>query len=131
MAETKCRQSTLTNDGTAVPEAQRLTATQKNIHLDLLLGQMANVSPVISRNSIIKHSTSLNDMWQKICQHYGFQSTGAHFLDLASIHLQPYERPEDPFQRLMALFEDNLLSIHGSLTHQGDQVTADEDLSPH
>ena len=81
-------------------------------------------------NSIVKHSTSLNDIWQKIRQHYGFQSTGAHFLDLASIHLQPDERPEDLFQYLMAFFEDNLLSVHGGLTHHGVQVTTDEDLSP-
>ena len=120
----------LTDDGTAVPEAKRLTAAQKNAHLDLLLGQIANFCPVISRNSIVKHSTSLNDIWQKIRQHYGFQSTGAHFLDLATIHLQPDERPEDLFQRLMAFFEDNLLSVHGGLTHHGDQATADEDLSP-
>ena len=121
----------LTNDGTAVPEAQRLTAAQKNAHLDLLLGQIVNFCPVISRNSIVKHSTSLNDIWRKIRQNYGFQSTGAHFLDLANIHLQPDERgPEDLFQRLMAFFEDNLLSLHGGLTHHGDQVTADGDLSP-
>ena len=49
---------------------------------------------------------------------------------MASIHLQPDERPEDLSQRLMAFFEDNLLSVHGGLTHHGDQVTADEDLSP-
>ena len=120
----------LTNDGTTVPEAERLTAALKNVHLDLLLGQIANFCLVISRNSIVKHSTSLNDIWQKIRQLYAFQSTGAHFLDLASIHLQPDERPEDQFQRLMASFEDNLLSVHGGLTHHGDQVTADEDLSP-
>lgn len=120
----------LTNDGTTVPEAQRLTAVQKNAHLDLLLGQIANFCPVISRNSIVKHSTSLNDIWQKIRQHYGFQSSGAHFLDLASIRFQPDERPEDLFQRLMAFFEDNLLSVHGSLTHHGDAATSDEDLSP-
>ena len=52
----------LTNDGTTVPEAERLTAAQKNAHLDLLLGQIANFCPVISRNSIVKHSTSLNDI---------------------------------------------------------------------
>ena len=120
----------LTDDGSAVPEAQRRTAAQKNAHLDLLLGQIANFCPVISRNSIVKHSISLNDLWQKIRQHYGFQSTGSHFLDLASIRLQPDERPEDLFQRLMAFFEDNLLSVHGGLTHHGAQVTADEDLSP-
>ena len=120
----------LTNDGTSIPEAQRLTAAQKNAHLDLLLGQIANFCPVISRNSIVKHSTSLNDIWQKIRQHFGFQSSGAHFLDLASISLQTAERPEDLFQRLMAFFEDNLLAVNGGLTHHGEQVTADEDLSP-
>ena len=65
-----------------------------------------------------------------MCQHYGFQSTGAHFLDLASINLQPDEEPEDLFQRLMAFFEDNLLSVNCGSTHHGEQVTVDEDLSP-
>ena len=30
----------------------------------------------------------------------------------------------------MAFCEDNLLSVHGGLTHHRDQVTAEEDLSP-
>ena len=120
----------LTDDGSSVPESKRLTAAQKNAHLDLMLGQIANFCPVISRNSIVKHSTSLNVIWQKIRQHYGFQSTGAHFLDLTSINLQPDEKPEDLFQRLMAFFEDNLLSVNCGLTHHGEQVTVDEDLSP-
>ena len=30
----------------------------------------------------------------------------------------------------MVFSEDNVLSVHGDLTHHGDQVTADEDLSP-
>ena len=120
----------LTDDGSSVPESKRLTAAQNNAHLDLMLGQIANFCPVISRNSIVKHSTSLNVIRQKIRQHYGFQSTGAHFLDLASINLQPDEKPEDLFQRLMAFFEDNLLSVNCGLTHHGEQVTVDEDLSP-
>ena len=52
------------------------------------------------------------------------------FLTWLPLHLQPDERPEDLFQRLMAFFEDNLLSVHGGVTHHGDQATADEDLSP-
>ena len=32
------------------------------------------------------------DIWQKIRQHFGFQSTGAHFLDLANVLLEPDER---------------------------------------
>ena len=41
----------LTDDGSSVPESKRLTAAQKNAHLDLMLGQIANFCPVISRNS--------------------------------------------------------------------------------
>ena len=41
--------------------------------------------------------------------HFGFQVTGAHFIDFASIRLEPDERPEDLFQRLMAFVEDSLL----------------------
>ena len=120
----------LTNDGTSVPEASRLTATQKSTHLDLLLGQIANVCPVTSRNSIVKNSTSLNDIWQTICQHYGFQSTGAHFVDLASITQQPDERPEDLYERLAAFSDDNLQTVVRAITHHGEPVSADEDLTP-
>ena len=120
----------LTDEGSSVPEAKRLTAVQKNAHLDFLLGQIANFCPVISRNSMVKHSTSLNDIWHKIRQHYGFKSSGVHFLDLVNFKRQADERPEDLFRRLMAFFEDNLLSVNGGLTHHGDPVVADEDLSP-
>ena len=95
-----------------------------------MLGQIANFCPVVSRNSIVKSSTSLSDIWQKIRLHFGFQSTGAHFIDLTDIKLQPDERPEDLFQRLMAFFEDNLLTAGGGVTHHGDVIDDDEDLSP-
>lgn len=83
----------LTDNGSSVPEAKRPTAFQKIAHLDLLLGQIANFCPVISRNSIVKHSTSLNNIWQEIRPHYGFQSTAAHFLDLVNFKLQADGRP--------------------------------------
>ena len=120
----------LQDDGSSVPEAKRLTATQKNTHLELLLGQIANFCPIVSRSSIIKNSVSLNDVWQKILLDYGFQSTGAHFLDLSNIHLSPDERPEDLYQRLMAFFEDNLLTVGGGISHQGETISTDEDLTP-
>lgn len=118
------------DDAEPIPRDRRLTAAQKSAHLDLMLGQIANFCPVISRNSIVKNSTSLNDIWHKIRQHFGFQSTGAHFLDLANITLQPDERPEDLFQRLTAFFEDNLLTVNGGVSHHGEAVPADEDLTP-
>ena len=120
----------LEDDPNTVQQDRRLSAAQKNARLELMLGQIANYCPVISRSSIVKGSTSLNDIWQKIRQHYGFESSGSHFLDLANIKYTPDERPEDLFQRLMAFFEDNLLTTSGGITHHGEQVRVDEDLSP-
>ena len=95
-----------------------------------MLGMIANYCCVISRNSIIKQSVSLDDIWRKIREHYGFQSTGSHFLELANITLLPNERHEDLYQRIMAFFEDNLLTANGNLTHHGESIDTDEDLSP-
>ena len=120
----------MTDDGEDVPEAQRHTAHQKCTMLELMLGQIANYCPVISRTTIVKNSTSINSIWQTIRLHFGFQSTGGHFLDFASIHLNPDERPEDLYQRLMAFVEDNLLIQGGGITHHGEAITEDEELSP-
>ena len=119
----------LISDGQDVPTSRRRTANQKNVHLELMLGQIANFFPVISRNSIVKNSTSVKSIWQAIRAHYGFQSIGAHFLDFARIKLDADERPEDLFQRLMSFIDDNLL-IANSNTHHGDVITAGEELSP-
>ena len=95
-----------------------------------MLGQIANYSPIISRNSIVKNSTSINGVWQAIRQHYGLQSTGSRFLDLAYISPKPEQRPEDLFQGLMAFVEDNLLTTSSGITHHGEAPVADEELSP-
>ena len=110
------------DDGDAVVEPQHHTAVQKSATLELMLGQ-------ISRNSIIKGCTSLPDIWQKIRQHYGFQSSGAHFLDLASFKLYLEERPEDLFHRLTAFFEDNLLSTTCGISHHSAVIDADKELT--
>ena len=91
-----------------IPAESRQTGAQKSNILELMLGQIANFSPIISRNTIVKNSTSVESIWQAIRLHFGFQATGAHFIDFANIQLNPDERPEDLFQRLMAFVEDNL-----------------------
>ena len=73
-----------TNDAAPIAEARRLSAEQKVTHLDLMLGQIANYCPIISRNTIVRNSTSIDMIWQAIRMHYGFHSTGAHFLDFAN-----------------------------------------------
>ena len=110
----------LTDDGEPIPEAQRRTAAQKITQLELMLGQIANFCPVISRNTIVKNSVSVSSIWQSIRLHYGFQSTIAHFIDFNSIKLEPGERPEDLYQRLQSFIEDNLLRSDGSIRHYGE-----------
>ena len=107
-----------------------MTAEQRAAQLELMLGQIANFCPVISRNSITKHSTYLGQIRQSIRLHFGFQSSGAHLLDFASIRLEQDERPEDLYQRLMAFMDDCLLKSDGGITHHGDRPSGDEDMSP-
>ena len=95
-----------------------------------MLGQIANFCPVIPQNSIVKNSTSIGSIWQAIRLHYDFQSNGAHFLNFNSIKLEPDERPKVLYQRLMAIVEDNLLIATGSVTHHGEVMTSDEEMSP-
>ena len=120
----------LQDDPDSVPQASRRTAQQKCTHLELMLGQIANYCPVISRNTIVKNSTSMNSIWQAIRLHFGFQSTGAHFLDFNNITLAPDERPEDLYQRLMSFVEDNLLVANGNISHHGEVPGSDEEMSP-
>ena len=114
----------------AAGTANAQTAAEKCATLNLMLGQIANYATIISRNQIIKSSTSLNDIWDKIRQHYGFHTTGSRFLDLSAIRLQPSERPEDLFQRLVSFIDDNLLTNDSTVTHHAAQVTLDEEVSP-
>jgi len=79
---------------------------------------------IISRNTLVKNSTSIQSIWNTTRQHFGFQITGAHFIDFAEIHLEPNERPEDLYQRLMAFMEDILLKAKAnSSSHHGDLIT--------
>ena len=94
-----------------------------------MLGQIANYCPIISRSTLVKNSTSLAFIWQTIRQHFGFQVTGAQFIDFSDIHLAADERPEDLYQLLMAFGEDSLLRANG-LTHHGEHVPEDEELTP-
>lgn len=77
---------------------------------------------------MVKNSTSIQSVWNTIRQHFRFQITGAHFIDFADIHLEGNERPEDLYKRLMAFEEDVLLKAN-SLSHHGNLITEDEELT--
>ena len=98
--------------------------------LEAMLGCIANFCTVIARNTIINDSKCLDDIWQKIRLHYGFHTSGANFLDFVNIKLQPGERNETLYQRMSAFINDNLLKVDGNLTHDDEEVTSDEVISP-
>ena len=114
----------------AADATNRKTKEQKVIQLNLMLGVIANYATVISRNQIIKESTSLASIWSKLRLHYGFQTTGSRFLDLSNIQLSVGERPEDLYQRLLTFFDDNLLTTESSITHHSNAITANEEITP-
>ncbi len=105
------------------------TADQKVYLLELMLGQIANYSP-INRSTITKNSTSLTAVWNAIRQHLNIQSNGARVLDLANLALIPGERPEVLYERLLAFMDDNLMKADGGITHHGEAITDDEELTP-
>ena len=114
------------DDDESIPQASRLSREQKVNMLDLMLGQITNYCPIISRNTIVKNSTSIDQIWQSIRRHYGFQTTGAHFIDFDFICFDPSERPEDLFQRVTAFVEDNLLREDTGISHHGQAPEEDE-----
>ena len=73
-------------------------AVDKVQNLELMLGQIANYCPMIDRNLIIEESTCLDDVWELIKEHYGFQSTGGQFLELLDFRLETDECKQDLYQ---------------------------------
>ena len=118
------------DDGQNVQADRRHTARQKVTQLELMLGQIANFCPVISPNTIVRNATSVDVIWQAILTHFGFQSTGAHFIAFADIKLEPQQHPEDLYQRWMAFAEDNLLQQNGPVSHHGEIPITEEEMTP-
>ena len=120
----------LTDDGEDVVANERKTAVQKKIVLERMLGLIAQFTPSLLRNDIIKRSTSLSWIWQRVRKHYNFSQSEVNFLNLVNIKLKSEERYETFYQRLMAHIEDNLLTVGSGLMYDGNAATEDEIISP-
>ena len=120
----------LTDDGEDVAAAQRKTAAQKKLQLERMLGLIAQFSPSLLRSDIIKKSTGLNWIWDRIRRYYSFSQSEVNFLRLSTIKLQEGERYATLFQRIIAHLDDNLLTTASGLQHDGAAVTLDEVMSP-
>jgi len=112
------------------PDPNGYTAAQKVHNLELMLGQIANFCPIISRRTIVHDSTSLSSVWQSIKLHFGFQTTGGNFIDFVDIKFSPPERPETLYQRMLAFIENNLLCPDMAMTHKGEPIAEFEDMTP-
>ena len=118
------------DDNAPQPDPAGFTAAQKARNLDLMLQQIANFCPVISRRTIVNEATSITSVWQAIKLHFGFQTTGGNFIDFVGIKFTPPERPETLYQRMLSFVENNLLSPDLLLTHRGEDIIEFEDMSP-
>ena len=91
----------LVDDGDEVPVADnKKSAVQKKMVPERMLGLVAQFSPSLLRNDIIKRSTSLSWVWQCISKQYNFSQSEVNFLNLASIKLKSEERYETFYQRI-------------------------------
>ena len=120
----------LVADGDDIAQNERKTAAQKKIHLERMLGLIAQFSPSLLRNDIIDKSTSLSWIWKRIRKHYSFQQSEVNFLRLSTIRREPEERFETLYQRIVAHLEDNKLTTDSNILHDGAAVTVNEELSP-
>jgi len=120
----------LTNDGAEIAEGNRKNAVQKKIILERMLGLIAQFAPSLLRNDIIKRSTSLSWIWQRIRRHYSFSQSEVNFLSLHTIKRKDDERYETFYQRIAAHLEDNLLTVTSGLQHDGEFPAEDEVMSP-
>ncbi len=95
-----------------------------------MLGLIAQFTPSLLRNDVMKKSTSLPWIWNRVRQHYGFQQSEVNFLSIYKIRREEGERYETLYQRLVSHIDDNLLTAGCNITHDGERITANEDLSP-
>ena len=84
--------------------------------MEFCLGQIANFAPVVSRNTIIRNSTSVTSVWHVLYQHYGFQEPRSNCLNPNDESLKSDEEPAD---------DDILLRQHIQL-HGEDNIEEEE-----
>ena len=106
------------------------TGVQKSIILERMLSLIAQFAPSLLRNDIIKNSTSLSWIWERIRKYYALGSSEVNFIKLYEIQRKEGERYETLYQRILAHLEDNLITISSGIEHDGAVATVDEVLSP-
>ncbi len=110
--------------------ANGLSAEEKVINLENMLGFVAQYVPHFLSYDIINSSTSLDSVWQFIRKYYGFKQSESQFMKYSEIEWEKGERPERLYQRLVAHIQDNLLTRESTMTYHGARITDNEIISP-
>ena len=114
----------LTDDPPDTPGGE--TAFQKKIILERMLGLIAQFALSLLGNEIIKQSTNLASIWQRVRRQFNFVQSEVNFLNFANISWKPDEHYETFCQRIVAHLEDNLLTVAYGLYHDGSLPTVDD-----
>ena len=94
----------------AADASDRKTAAQKVVQLNSMIDMIAQFCPALLRGDIIKKSTSLKWIWQRVRKYYSFSQSEVNFLKIADIKREQDERHERLYQRILAHLDDNLLT---------------------
>lgn len=99
--------------------------------LEECLDQLTQYAPHLIAQEIVEDSTSFNWVWQRIRRYYNLQNSEISFLRIMNMRLEPNERPERFYQRLLAHVRDHLLNPDtNNLRYKNNIVSEKEKMSP-
>ena len=102
--------------------------------VDDLLTKIASYSPSCLVRAISKRTTCLEDIWTLVRDWAGIQTTGSRHLDYFRVKrswkTDGDETKQEFFYRLKDSMEDTLLSRNDNIQEDGQNIVADEDMTP-
>ena len=119
-----------TNDPAGINDEVKMTAAAKSALLKIILSSIAYNAPVISWNFITSQAKNLDEIWDRLRQRFGIKRSGARITELVDIRMEPAESREALWERLYSFFEDNFLTVGGSVKHEDEVCKENETFTP-
>ena len=107
-----------------------LTAKQKCINLKMLLGWLSIHSPVISAQYIKEEASSLDDIFNRLREHFDCAKSGSKITEIFELTLGTNETRESLWERVYSFVEDSLITKNSNICHNGIPPQQDEPFSP-
>ena len=100
--------------GTGIITAENKMNKQAKANLlNVVLGSIAGHAPVVNASQIKKHSTSLEQIWDRLRAFYGWRRTGCRILELMEVKPDPGESRESLWERFFSFIDDQMLTKDG------------------